>query len=126
MATITTHQDEPSIPTNSAEPQSPSHDSAITAVDEDERYDNGKDYHKADLENNSEADIWKAERAGEGYFVPLRIWCASVLFPLCAGCFGPMVSAFGICALVESWRVDNVTEAADKMLQGSDIRDPKW
>jgi potassium channel subfamily K len=78
-----------------------------------------------DLDKN-EMDVWEAEKAGEGYFVPLRIWCASVIFPISAGSFGPMASAFGICALAESWRVENLTKAADDMLVGTDIAEPKW
>jgi potassium channel subfamily K len=62
--------------------------------------------------------IWKAEKDGEGYFVPAHIWFASVVFPLFAGAFGPMSSAFGICALAEPWRVDSLSHA--------DVENPKW
>jgi potassium channel subfamily K, other eukaryote len=49
-----------------------------------------------------------------------------VLFPLCAGCFGPMASAFGVSALSESWKVQNLTKASDNMLVGTDLTIPKW
>ena len=80
---------------------------------------------KGDLESNYE-NIWRAEKCGEGYFMRLSIWCASTIFSLCAGCFGPMVTAFGICAVAESWRIANVTQVPDKMFVGTDIKDPRW
>lgn len=40
------------------------------------------------------------------------------------GTFGPMASAFSVCALVQSWRVV-VPPGADEA-QGIDVPDPKW
>jgi potassium channel subfamily K len=107
-----------------SEPQSPSPDSTVPAQNEDEEKSIASDAADEELENDQ--DIWEAEKAGEGYFVPIYIWCASIIFPLCAGSFGPMASAFGVCAMAGSWRVDNVTKAADNMLVGTEIKDPKW
>lgn len=49
----------------------------------------------------------------------------STAFPLIAGTFGPMASAFSICALVVHWRVwippDGGTEE-----HGIFIEDPRW
>jgi potassium channel subfamily K len=124
MAARTKNSDEQPIRSNSTEPPSPRVDPATTADDEAEERNTANE-DPGDLENNEE-EIWKAEKAGEGYFVPLRIWCASVIFPLCAGSFGPMSSAFGICALAGSWRVQNLTQAPDNMMVGTDIKDPAW
>lgn len=63
-------------------------------------------------------NIWKAEKDGEGYFVPAHIWFASVVFPLFAGAFGPMSSAFGICALAGPWRLDSASH--------TNIENPRW
>jgi hypothetical protein len=38
------------------------------------------------------------------YLAPSRWWFASTAFPLIAGTFGPMASAFSICALSQPWR----------------------
>ena len=53
-----------------------------------------------------------------------RWWFASTAFPLVAGTFGPMASAFNLCALVENWRVsipDGGTEG-----HATDVPDPRW
>ena len=46
------------------------------------------------------------------------------MLPLMAGTFGPMASAFSICALVESWRV--VIPPGKTENTGEGIRDPSW
>lgn len=53
-----------------------------------------------------------------------RWWYASTAFPLVAGTFGPMASAFSICALVVHWRVHIPPGAAEQ--NGVPIDDPKW
>lgn len=53
-----------------------------------------------------------------------RWWFASTAFPLIAGTFGPMASAFSICALVVHWRVYIPPGAAEQ--NGVPIPDPKW
>lgn len=104
--------------------RSDSRDQPVTASDE-ARERNSANEVVGDVDKN-DMNVWEAEKAGEGYFVPLRIWCASVIFPISAGSFGPMASAFAICAMAESWKVENLTKAADNMLVGTDIEEPKW
>lgn len=58
------------------------------------------------------------------FYEPTHIWYAATVFPLSAACFGPMASAFSICALVEDWAVfipPGGTEA-----QEISIADPSW
>jgi potassium channel subfamily K len=125
MATKGESSEERPVRAASPETPSPTPEPVRIAKVEDDEDNSANEAADEDLENNH-AEIWKAEKAGEGYFVPLRIWCASVIFPLCAGSFGPMASAFGICALAGSWRVNNVTTAADGMSVGTEVKDPKW
>ena len=117
MATGTKDSDEQPICSDSG-------DQPVTANDEAGERNSANEV-VGDLDKNDK-DVWEAEKAGEGYFVPLRIWCASVIFPISAGSFGPMASAFAICAMAESWKVENLTKAADNMLVGTDIGEPKW
>ncbi len=58
------------------------------------------------------------------YYEPTHIWYAATVFPLCSACFGPMASAFNLCALIEDWRVTvpNDGVEADEMA----IADPRW
>ena len=53
-----------------------------------------------------------------------RWWFASTAFPLIAGTFGPMASAFSICALVVHWRVAIPPGGAEE--HATFIPDPKW
>ncbi|KAJ5397041.1 hypothetical protein N7509_005154 [Penicillium cosmopolitanum] len=46
-----------------------------------------------------------------------RWWLASTAYPLAAGTFGPMASAFSVCSLSQPWRME---------LGGKEIPDPKW
>ncbi|KAK4697341.1 hypothetical protein P7C71_g730, partial [Lecanoromycetidae sp. Uapishka_2] len=57
---------------------------------------------------------------------PSRWWFASTAFPLLAGTFGPMASAFNICALIEHWRVEIPPGFGANESYGNDVRDPKW
>ena len=75
---------------------------------------------------SSSRSIWEAEKAGEGYLIAEHIWFASVVFPLVAGAFGPMTSAFNICALTQSWRVVDLTKESDDMLVGRSVKNPEW
>jgi potassium channel subfamily K len=125
MAASAKNSEEQDIQIEASESQSPDPDSTVPAQNEDEEKSIANE--AADEEElKNDQDIWEAEKAGDGYFVPIYIWCASIIFPLCAGSFGPMASAFGVCALAGSWRVDNVTKATDNMLVGTEIKDPKW
>ncbi|KAJ5512825.1 hypothetical protein N7463_002377 [Penicillium fimorum] len=49
-----------------------------------------------------------------------RWWLASTAYPLLAGTFGPMASAFNICSLSQPWRMDLTSSG------GTDVPDPKW
>ncbi|KAJ5766780.1 uncharacterized protein N7511_004396 [Penicillium nucicola] len=49
-----------------------------------------------------------------------RWWFASTIYPLTAGTFGPMASAFNICSLSQPWRMDLTSTG------GIDVPDPKW
>ncbi|KAJ6124283.1 hypothetical protein N7471_011600 [Penicillium samsonianum] len=49
-----------------------------------------------------------------------RWWLASTAYPLVAGTFGPMASAFNICSLSQPWRMDLTSSG------GTDVPDPKW
>ncbi|KAK5561851.1 hypothetical protein LTR46_000656 [Exophiala xenobiotica] len=62
------------------------------------------------------------EDAVTDYNAPISWWILSTLFPLIAGTFGPLASAFNICALAISWRTtvdSNSTES-----EGTHIQDP--
>lgn len=54
-----------------------------------------------------------------------RWWFITTLFPLIAGTFGPIATAFSICALTQSWRIiadpTNTTEQ-----QGLEVSNPSW
>ncbi|KAJ5885091.1 hypothetical protein N7495_009601 [Penicillium taxi] len=50
-----------------------------------------------------------------------RWWLASTVYPLTAGTFGPMASAFNICCLSQTWRIK-----PDSKSGGINIPDPKW
>ncbi|KAJ5624366.1 hypothetical protein N7510_000675 [Penicillium lagena] len=50
-----------------------------------------------------------------------RWWLASTAYPLAAGTFGPMASAFNICSLAQTWRMQIQSDGG-----AVDIPDPKW
>ncbi|MCJ1393861.1 Potassium channel [Xylographa bjoerkii] len=58
------------------------------------------------------------------YMDPSRWWFASTAFPLLAGTFGPIASAFNICALVQHWRVSIPPGGTEE--HGIDVPDPSW
>ncbi|EXJ89409.1 hypothetical protein A1O3_02476 [Capronia epimyces CBS 606.96] len=64
------------------------------------------------------------EEEERSFLTPARWWYASTAFPLVAGTFGPMASAFSICALVENWRVKIPPGGSEE--HGIDIKDPSW
>ncbi|KAI9706221.1 MAG: hypothetical protein M1812_008244 [Candelaria pacifica] len=61
----------------------------------------------------------------EDYLDPSRWWILSTAAPLIAGTFGPMASAFNICALAQNWRVEIPPDGGTEE-HGYDIKDPKW
>ncbi|KZF20458.1 potassium channel-like protein [Xylona heveae TC161] len=76
-------------------------------------------------EVESEKKEKASEENEEGSFLdPSRWWFFSTAFPLIAGTFGPMASAFNLCALVESWRV--YIPPGGSEIHGQTIADPKW
>ncbi len=83
-----------------------------------------------DLENQQKDEQDEREKEEESFLEPSRWWFASTAFPLIAGTFGPMASAFSICALVEHWRVylpPAITQASGVSEEtGIGIPDPKW
>ena len=60
----------------------------------------------------------------EAYLKPSRWWFASTAFPLIAGTFGPMASAFNICALAPRWRVTVGLDQSED--DGDTVPDPQW
>ena len=64
------------------------------------------------------------EEAEVDHLAPARWWFSSTLFPLIAGTFGPVATAFNICALVMDWRV--IVNPSSTESTGIDIRDPDW
>lgn len=57
-------------------------------------------------------------------YEPAHIWYAATVFPLSAACFGPLASAFSICALAEDWRA--LVPAGGTEAQEIAIPDPTW
>jgi len=64
------------------------------------------------------------EDAEQNYLEPTRWWFASTACPLLAGTFGPIASAFNICALVYNWRVYIPDQGTEE--HGLIIEDPAW
>ncbi|KAI2786494.1 hypothetical protein POX_g08880 [Penicillium oxalicum] len=50
-----------------------------------------------------------------------RWWLASTAYPLIAGTFGPMASAFSICSLSQPWRMEILSGGGQR-----DVADPSW
>ncbi|KAI4747708.1 voltage-gated potassium channel [Aureobasidium sp. EXF-12298] len=85
-----------------------------------------------------ELDLGSPERRGQNskrrdsgdlgeerdYTNPNRYWFESTACPLIAGTFGPMASAFSICALSSSWRV--YIPSGGTVNNSTTIDDPKW
>lgn len=77
-----------------------------------------------DVENQQQDEQNEREEDEQAFLEPSRWWFASTAFPLIAGTFGPMASAFSICALAVHWRVSIPPGAAEE--NGIEIPDPKW
>jgi len=76
------------------------------------------------VEHQKRDEKEEAEEDEETFLEPSRWWFASTAFPLVAGTFGPMASAFSICALVVHWRVWIPDGGVEE--HGVYIDDPKW
>ncbi|TGO15849.1 hypothetical protein BTUL_0035g00540 [Botrytis tulipae] len=77
-----------------------------------------------DIENQQRDEKDETKEDVEAFLEPSRWWFASTAFPLVAGTFGPMASAFSICALVVHWRVSIPPGGVEE--HGIYIDDPKW
>lgn len=77
-----------------------------------------------DIENRYQDGEQDAEDDQDTYLQPSRWWFASTAFPLIAGTFGPMASAFSICALVATWRVKFPPGGSES--NGTSVKDPEW
>lgn len=75
-------------------------------------------------EKRAEEDFEREEE--QAFLKPSRWWFASTAFPLLAGTFGPMASAFNLCALVENWRVNIPPGFGANEAHGINVPDPKW
>lgn len=64
------------------------------------------------------------EEAEEDHMAPTTWWVTSTLFPLAAATFGPVATAFNICALAMAWR--KVAEPASMESEGTSVPDPTW
>ncbi|KAL6713526.1 hypothetical protein ACLMJK_008991 [Lecanora helva] len=83
-----------------------------------------KESSKLEDELKAEEEVEKEDE--QAFLNPSRWWFASTAFPLLAGTFGPMASAFNICALIEHWRVEIPPGLGANESHGNDVRDPKW
>ncbi|KAJ8062859.1 hypothetical protein OCU04_008114 [Sclerotinia nivalis] len=77
-----------------------------------------------DVENQHRDERDETKEDEDAFLNPSRWWFASTAFPLIAGTFGPMASAFSICALVVRWRVSIPPGGVEE--HGIYIDDPKW
>ncbi|ESZ96753.1 hypothetical protein SBOR_2897 [Sclerotinia borealis F-4128] len=77
-----------------------------------------------DVENQQRDERDETKEDEDAFLEPSRWWFASTAFPLVAGTFGPMASAFSICALVVHWRVLIPPGGVEE--HGIYIDDPKW
>ncbi|KAI4256463.1 MAG: hypothetical protein LQ352_002069, partial [Teloschistes flavicans] len=75
-------------------------------------------------ERKDELDFRKEDE--QAFLNPSRWWFASTAFPLLAGTFGPMASAFSVCALVENWRVIVPHGPGGNEAHGFNVKDPGW
>ncbi|KAL8673931.1 MAG: hypothetical protein Q9168_001678 [Polycauliona sp. 1 TL-2023] len=75
-------------------------------------------------DQKDELDFQKEDE--QAFLNPSRWWFASTAFPLLAGTFGPMASAFNVCAIAENWRVIVPHGPGGNEAHGTDVKDPGW
>ncbi|KAL8843973.1 MAG: hypothetical protein Q9176_001668 [Flavoplaca citrina] len=75
-------------------------------------------------DRKDELDFHKEDE--QAFLTPSRWWFASTAFPLLAGTFGPMASAFSVCALSENWRVIVPDGPGGNEAHGFNVKDPAW
>ncbi|KAL8683109.1 MAG: hypothetical protein Q9186_000923 [Xanthomendoza sp. 1 TL-2023] len=78
------------------------------------------------VEQDRKEDLDFQKEDEQAFLNPSRWWFASTAFPLLAGTFGPMASAFSVCALAENWRVIVPHGPGGNEANGIDIKDPGW
>lgn len=72
----------------------------------------------ADFANKNEEELVR------DYNAPITWYFIATLFPLIAGTFGPMASAFNVCAVAIDWRL--VIDSDSSEAEGQHIADPTW
>ncbi|KAJ5116321.1 hypothetical protein N7456_000669 [Penicillium angulare] len=72
-------------------------------------------------DNSPGASNEKALQATTQDALAARWWLASTAYPLAAGTFGPMASAFNVCSLAQTWRMVPDSEGGY-----DNVPDPKW
>lgn len=88
-----------------------------------------KEHNLDQVDRSARDDIAKAEEEAQqkqwsDYRDPSVWWFSSTGAPLVAGAFGPLASAFNICALARSWRV--FLTPGEPESYGERIPDPAW
>ncbi|CAL8576345.1 hypothetical protein XPA_002232 [Xanthoria parietina] len=79
-----------------------------------------------DVEQDRKDELDFQKEDEQAFLNPSRWWFASTAFPLLAGTFGPMASAFSVCALSENWRVIVPHGPGGNEAHGIDVKDPGW
>ncbi|KAJ5288631.1 hypothetical protein N7478_001661 [Penicillium angulare] len=72
-------------------------------------------------DNSAAASNEKALEQTSQDALSARWWLASTAYPLAAGTFGPMASAFNVCSLAQTWRMARDSEGGYE-----NVTDPKW
>ncbi|KAL8996599.1 MAG: hypothetical protein Q9169_003938 [Polycauliona sp. 2 TL-2023] len=79
-----------------------------------------------DVEQDRKDELDFQKEDEQAFLKPSRWWFASTAFPLLAGTFGPMASAFSVCALSENWRVIVPDGPGGNEAHGINVKDPGW
>ncbi|KAL8986888.1 MAG: hypothetical protein Q9177_003862 [Variospora cf. flavescens] len=82
--------------------------------------------HSKDVEQERKNEIDFQKEDEQAFLDPSRWWFASTAFPLLAGTFGPMASAFSVCALSQNWRVIVPHGPGGNEAEGFIVKDPGW
>ncbi|KAL8646246.1 MAG: hypothetical protein Q9210_006242 [Variospora velana] len=82
--------------------------------------------HSKDVEQERKDEIDFQKEDEQAFLDPSRWWFASTAFPLLAGTFGPMASAFSVCALSQNWRVIVPHGPGGNEAEGFIVKDPGW
>ncbi|KAI4093567.1 MAG: hypothetical protein LQ344_002794 [Seirophora lacunosa] len=82
--------------------------------------------HSKDVEQERKEEVDFQKEDEQAFLDPSRWWFASTAFPLLAGTFGPMASAFSVCALSQNWRVIVPHGPGGNEANAFDVKDPGW